>query len=139
MNRYPCASDQSSYTEQERRNRDVVVAFYENGVNRHDFSAALSCLGENYIQHSPGVADGVQGFVDFFTELWKEHPRFRIEVKRIFLEGDMAAVHVRTHGGAVPNGEARVDIFRFENGRIVEHWDVARPIPAGAANSNSMF
>lgn len=51
----------------------------------------------------------------------------------------MVALHVRSHKGPSPNGEAGVDIFRLEDGKIVEHWDVIRPIPDSAANANSMF
>jgi predicted SnoaL-like aldol condensation-catalyzing enzyme len=139
VNHYPCASPESAYTEQERRNRDVVMAFYDNGINRRNPAAAASYLGHKFIQHSPHVPDGTQGFVDFFSEFWRKHPEFHVEVKRVFIEGDMAAVHSRSHGGPDANGEAGVDIFRLEHGKIVEHWNVVRPIPANAANTNSMF
>ncbi len=139
MNSNPCVSSESAYSDEERRNRDVVLAFYEHGINRHDVAAALSYVGADFIQHSPHIADGPTGLAAFFGEFWKTHPQFRVEVKRIFIEGDMTAAHVRLHGGSTPNGEASADIFRLKDGKIVEHWDVVRPIPVGAANSNSMF
>jgi predicted SnoaL-like aldol condensation-catalyzing enzyme len=66
-------------------------------------------------------------------------PELRAEVKRIFAEGDFVIAH--THGVREPGqrGTAIVDIFRLENGRIVEHWDVMQPIPETALNDNGMF
>lgn len=34
---------------------------------------------------------------------------------------------------------AVIDVFRFENGKIVEHWDVVQTIPESAAHNNGMF
>jgi predicted SnoaL-like aldol condensation-catalyzing enzyme len=134
-----CVSPDDQYTDQERANRDVVLAFYEAGVNRRDYAAAFKHLGDRYIQHNPNVADGREGFREFFDFLETKFPKFRVEIKRVFIEGDMVAVHVRSFDGPTPNGEAGVDIFRLEAGKIVEHWDVIQPIPDSLPHPNTMF
>jgi predicted SnoaL-like aldol condensation-catalyzing enzyme len=134
-----CVSPESAYSEQERRNRDVVLDFYENGVNRRDFATAFRHLGPRYIQHNPAVSDGPEGFREFFTRLEASYPNFRVEIRRMFIEGDMVAVHVRSFNGPTKNGEAGVDIFRLQDGKIVEHWDVIQPIPERLPHSNTMF
>lgn len=139
MTGYTYASPDEHYTEQERRNREVVLDFYEAGVNRRDFAAAFRHLGDRYIQHNPNAADGAEGFRELFTFMGKEYPKFRVQIKRVFVEGDMVAVHVRSANGPTPNGEAGVDIFRLEDGKIVEHWDVIQPIPDSIPHGNTMF
>ena len=68
-----------------------------------------------------------------------KYPQSHSEVKRSFAEGDYVIVHVHAVREPGTRGSAIVDIFRLENGKIVEHWDVAQPIPEKAANSNGMF
>jgi predicted SnoaL-like aldol condensation-catalyzing enzyme len=139
MTAYQCASPDDQYTDQERNNRDVVLDFYEAGVNRRDYAAAFRHLGDRYIQHNPNAADGPDGFREFFNFIETQFPKFRVEIKRVFVEGDMVAVHVRSFDGPTRNGEAGVDIFRLEAGKIVEHWDVIQPIPDSLPHSNTMF
>jgi predicted SnoaL-like aldol condensation-catalyzing enzyme len=60
-------------------------------------------------------------------------------IKRVLVDGDMVILHVHAIREPGERGVAIVDIFRLENGKIVEHWDVVQPIPEKAANSNGMF
>jgi predicted SnoaL-like aldol condensation-catalyzing enzyme len=108
--------------------KDLVVEFYEKYNNR-DVEGAMSYIGDTYIQHNPWVADGPDAFRRFVTFLRDNFPDGRNEVKRVIADGDLVALHV--HSVRVPGEEGRaiVDIFRTENGKIVEHWDVVQPIP----------
>ena len=54
--------------------------------------------------------------------------------------GTDVILHSHWHGLSDDSrGEAVVDIYRSENGKVVEHWDVIQPIPETAANNNTMF
>ena len=58
---------------------------------------------------------------------------------KIFIDGDLAFVHVRYLDWAVKE-TAGVDIFRFDaDGKVVEHWDVLQPVPGSSNNPNTMF
>ncbi|HEX7710781.1 MAG TPA: nuclear transport factor 2 family protein [Sphingomonadaceae bacterium] len=124
-------SPEQSYTEEERRNRDVVPRFYDAGVNQRDYDAAFALLGDQYIQHNPYAADGPEGFAGLFDGIFKQLPDFRIEMRRVFVQDDLVAVQVRSHDGPSPHDEVGTDIFRVENGKVVEHWDVIRPVDEG--------
>src|ERR1700746_4219896 len=73
-------------------------------------------------------------------KVMSNHPDARGEIKRVFVDGDHVILHSHWHGlSDNPRGEAVVDIFRLEGGKVLEHWDVIQPIPETSANSNTMF
>jgi predicted SnoaL-like aldol condensation-catalyzing enzyme len=63
----------------------------------------------------------------------------QFDVKRMVAEGDMVMVHSHLIRQPGERGTAVVDIFRLENGKVVEHWDVLQEIPEHPANNNTMF
>lgn len=125
----------------EDANRKTVLAFNEMAFRDHQPKKAADLyLGDVYIQHNPYVPNGPEAFATFFSSFTKEHPEASVEVKRVVAEGDLVVVH--SHFKLTPDatGSAAVDIFRLENGRIVEHWDVLQDVPATPApNGNTMF
>ena len=120
-------------------NKKTVVDFYEKAINQKDFDAASRYLGSRYIQHNPVAPDGAEGLKGFIGFLKSKFPDSKSEIKRVFAEGDYVILHVHAVREPGTRGRAIVDIFRLENGKIVEHWDVAQDIPEKAANSNGMF
>jgi predicted SnoaL-like aldol condensation-catalyzing enzyme len=128
-------------SEQDRleRNKQTVLAFYEAAINKKDYDTASNYMSPNYKQHNPTAADGPEGLKTWLAEFKRQWPNLRAEIKHVVAEGDFVALHVYGVNGPSPNGTAVVDIFRLENGRLAEHWDVIQPIPPEASNSNSMF
>jgi predicted SnoaL-like aldol condensation-catalyzing enzyme len=125
--------------QQQEANKKAVVEFYEKALNQKDFDAASKYLGPRYTQHNPNAADGPEGFKAFLQFLKEKFPNSRSEIKRVFADGDYVILHVHTVREPGTRGNAIVDVFKLENGKVVEHWDVVQPIPEKAANSNGMF
>ena len=124
---------------QMEENKRVVRALYEAALNKKDFEEASKYLGSKYTQHNPIAADGPEGLKGFIGFLKSKFPNNKSEIKRIFADGDFVIVHVHAVREPGTRGNAIIDIFRLENGKVVEHWDVIQPIPEKAANNNGMF
>ncbi|MBR0743369.1 ester cyclase [Bradyrhizobium japonicum] len=124
---------------QEEANRAAVLAFYEKGLNQKDADAALAYVGNRYVQHNPSAPDGPDGFRKFIGFLREKFPNAHSEIKRSFVDGDFVILHVHSFREPGSRGRAIVDIFKLENGKIVEHWDVVQDIPENPANNNTMF
>jgi predicted SnoaL-like aldol condensation-catalyzing enzyme len=57
----------------------------------------------------------------------------------IHRRGDLVVVHSHLTRKPGDRGMAVMDVFRLENGKIVEHWDVMQEVPETAFKSNTMF
>ncbi len=123
----------------EEANKKIVLEFYEKGLNQKDGEAAAKYFGSRYTQHNPLAADGPEGFKRFIQFLRDKYPNSRSEIKRAFADGDYVILHVHAVREPGSRGSAIVDVFKLEDGKIVEHWDVIQEIPEKAANANGMF
>lgn len=120
-------------------NKKTAVAFYDAAINQKNYEAAIKFLGPQYKQHNPTAADGAEGLKSFIEFLKTRFPTQKGEIKRVIAEGDLVVLHVHSTRGDNTPGRAIIDIFRLENGKVVEHWDVIQDIPEKPANNNGMF
>jgi predicted SnoaL-like aldol condensation-catalyzing enzyme len=122
-------------------NKDIAVAFYKKALFEGRVEDAFRLYAAHpYRQHNPLIEDGMEGVKKFVTRIMSNHPDARGEIKRVFADGDHVILHSHWHGlSDNPRGEAVVDIFRLEGGKVLEHWDVIQPIPETSANANTMF
>lgn len=121
-------------------NKQTVTDFYKLAFNDHKPAAAVEkYVGKAYTQHNPMVADGALSFIDFVNGFVNQNPHLHVDIKRVIAEGDLVVTHVHITTDDKDPGLAAIDIFRLEDGKIVEHWDVVQPVPAKPANTNTMF
>lgn len=120
------------------QNKKNAIAFYKMAYEGNPQKAVELYLGDQYIQHNPHVANGAEGFIQYFERMQREYPNKSIEFVRCIAEGDLVALH--THQIWPSSEYVTMDFFRFdENGKIVEHWDSIQQIPAESANPNTMY
>lgn len=127
-------------TSQVEANKKLVKDFYELAFNKHKpTEAAKLYIGDKYIQHNPHVPNGTAAFYNYFEDHFKKNPESHVIIHRVIGDGDLVALHLHSKENKKDLGRAIVDIFRVENGKIVEHFDVVQEVPAKTANGNTMF
>lgn len=121
-------------------NKKLAVALVEDilmGKNPDKITEYISA--ETYHQHNPGIKDGLQGIVEAVEYLTSQNNMFQYtKIHKVLGEGNF--VLTVSEGQWNNTNNVFYDLFRIENGKVVEHWDVIQPIPTeGLANDNGMF
>jgi predicted SnoaL-like aldol condensation-catalyzing enzyme len=125
---------------QVEKNKETAVAFLTMIFNDHKVAEAFELYADPiYIQHNPYAASGVEAAIGFLGPYFEANPEAGTEIKRVIAEGDLVAIHNNPKMNPNELGSAVVDIFRLENGKVVEHWDVVQAVPESSANENTMF
>jgi predicted SnoaL-like aldol condensation-catalyzing enzyme len=121
-------------------NKQTVLAYYNLAFNdKQPEEAVARYVGDKYIQHNPQAPDGPEAFIEFVRGFAGQFPELSVEIKRAIAEGDLVVTHSLLKTAPDDRGTAAADIFRLEDGKVVEHWDVLQPVPETAANDNTMF
>lgn len=114
---------------------------YIEGIRDGNAREAITkYTGARYTQHSTGVRDGVEGFIEFFEPFIERNPKRDIQIVRGFEDGQYVFVQAYQ---SLNNGEAKwvtADIFDTdENDKIIEHWDVIQSFEENAASGHSVL
>lgn len=119
--------------------KENAINFYKMAYEGSPKKAVELYVGDEYIQHNPDVANGTQGFIDYFERMQAEYPVKSINFVRAIAEDDLVALH--THQVWPGNDQyITMDFFRFDNNlKIAEHWDSIQQVPEKSANPNTMY
>lgn len=121
-------------------NKALAKAMVEDvlmGKNPNKITDYISA--EQYDQHNPDIKDGLTGIVEAVEYLTSQNNMFQhTTIHKVIGEGNFVLTISEGQWNGTTN--AFYDLFRFENGKVVEHWDVIQPIPTeGLAHDNGMF
>ena len=120
-------------------NKEAAVTFLELAASGRAREAFSIHAAPNFRHHNPAFAGGAQALMEAMDENARRNPNKKLGVKRAIAEGDLVAVHSHVQHNEAERGYALAHIFRFENGRIAELWDLAMEVPAESRNEYGMF
>jgi len=125
------SSDRSSTA----ANKTLVRAFVKDIFIERDMTKLDRYFdGNNYINHNPRIADGVDHLRDRLLSTTRTPFRFDT-VHMVLGEGDF--VLVVTEGTFGNRNTSFYDLFRVQSGKIAEHWDVVEEVPAKSESKST--
>ena len=103
------------------QNKALVLEAFDVLFNRRDYATAERYWSDRYIQHSTHIELGHDGL---FNQIRSLPDTLRYENRLILAEGEYVITHGRFSGSGREAAWIAVDIVRFEDGKLAEHWDV---------------
>jgi len=120
-------------------NKNAAVSFLKLAASGEVREAYSKFVGAGFRHHNPFFEGSVESLRAGMEENARQNPNKIFEVKRAIAEGDLVVTHSHVQQKPGELGAAVVHIFRFENDRIVELWDLGQPVPEKSPNQYGMF
>jgi len=119
-----------------KSNKEIVLEVLKRTFVDRDATVVEKYFGANYKQHNPIIPDGPSAIAAMIPTL----TALTYEPGMAVAEGNLVMVHGRYTGWG-PKPMVAVDIFRVEDGKVVEHWDVMQEEVSAAdtVSGNGMF
>ena len=119
-----------------KSNKEIVLEVLQRAFVDRDPTVVAEYFGASYKQHNPSIPDGPSAIAQMIPTL----THLTYERGMAVADGDLVMVHGRYTGWG-PKPMVAVDIFRVEDGKVVEHWDVLQEeVPAArTVSGNPMF
>ena len=117
------------WSEQETQNVKTISDFVQALMINHEADKVINDYdNSDYTQHNRNIPDGLTGIANYVRQFAKQFPDFTYDVKRIIADGDYVIFHSHAtiksaHRGNDKKGLNITDIWKLDEGMIVEHWD----------------
>lgn len=114
--------------------RKTLLKTLLKGIETGDPASAAVVNEARYIQHNPQTHEGSEGLAVLFARLAKTNPK--VTFVRVFEDGDFAFAHNEYDFATL---RVAFEVFRFEDGQAVEHWDNIQPMKGPNPSGRSML
>jgi predicted SnoaL-like aldol condensation-catalyzing enzyme len=117
----------------------LVRGMYENVLFALDADRVDDYVAQDYLQHSSLAEPGIEGLKAWLRRMRVESSEARQTLHHLLVDGDRVMGHTHVVRWPGDRGCAVMDIYRIQDGKIKEHWDVIQEIPEHPVNPNPMF
>ncbi|MGP6088172.1 nuclear transport factor 2 family protein [Antarctobacter jejuensis] len=118
--------------------KELVLSAFAALFTDHDPQLAADLLAPDYIQHNPAVPTGAAPILGFIPAL--KDSGLTPTTHRVLAEGDLVVMHSTYENATLFGAETLVgfDVFRVQDGRVVEHWDNLQPLAGPNPSGHGM-
>jgi predicted SnoaL-like aldol condensation-catalyzing enzyme len=120
-------------------NKHAAISFLELASSGRVTDAYTKFIGNGFRHHNPFFEGSARSLQAAMEENAQQNPNKIFKVMRAITEGEYVVTHSHVQQKPDDLGAAVVHIFRFDQGRIVELWDLGQPIPEKSPNQYGMF
>jgi predicted SnoaL-like aldol condensation-catalyzing enzyme len=118
--------------------REIAISFLNNAATGK-LDEAYRNVSSDFQHHNPYFKGDADSLKAGMAEAYQKFPGTSIEVKRVFEDDNLVAIHSRVQHAPDQPEIAVVHIFRFAGDKIVELWDVGMEAPKDSPNEIGMF
>ncbi len=116
------------------RNKALVGSFIDDVLVNRRIERITDYVADEVVQHNPEIPDGIDAFREYLGR--PGNGVIYRDVFKLIGQGNFVMAYSRVYRG---EELAVFDLFRVEDGQIVEHWDNAEPIPQGPQPNSGKF
>ncbi|GEN52645.1 nuclear transport factor 2 family protein [Halobacillus faecis] len=120
-------------------NKERAISFLKQVAGGEVRGAYQKYIHPDFSHHNPYFRGDQDSLMIAMEEDASKNPQKTLEVHRAIEEEEIVVVHSHIKQYQEDIGVAVVHMMRFEEGRIVEMWDIGQPLPEDSLNENGAF